>query len=186
MIGRRYPDMTPELYESMYEEEWRVVARYPRYEVSNYGRIRNIKTGRILKQFPNEKGYMTLTLSIGIKDVQFSVRVHRIVAEAFCKNPYDCDIEELDVNHDDGDKTNNRVYNLYWATRKENIRHAFDTGLKVSGRSRRIRVIETGEEFYSARECARRIGKESDQTSISRYLAGKAGHVKGYHFEWVD
>lgn len=185
MIKRRYPDMTPELYESMFEEEWRVVRRYPKYEVSNYGQIRNIKTGRILKQFVNQRGYMILTLRTN-NHVQMSVRVHRIVGEAFCENTYSCPIEELDVNHDDGDKTNNHAYNLYWATRKENIRHAFDTGLKVSGRSRRIRVIETGEEFYSARECARRIGKESDQTSISQYLVGKASHVKGYYFEWVD
>lgn len=185
MIKRRYPDMTPELYESMYEEEWRVIERYPKYEVSNYGRIRNIKTGRILQQAFNPNGYLMLTLYRGDGSVGRSVRVHRIVGEAFCENPYDCSVDELDINHDDGDKTNNHVYNLYWTTRKENIQHAFDTGLKVSGRSRRIRVVETGEEFYSARECARRIGKETDQRSISDYMRGKQSHVKGYHFEWV-
>ena len=155
MIERRYPDMTPEIYESMYEEEWRIISRYPKYMVSNYGRIMNIKTGRILHQYTNHNGYATLTLRTD-EYVQVSARVHRIVAEAFCKNTYNLNIDELDVNHDDGDKKNNHAYNLYWATRKENIRHAFDTGLKVSGRSKRIRVIETGDEYYSGRECARR------------------------------
>ena len=178
--------MTPELYEELYEEEWRVIRRYPRYEVSSYGRIRNIKTGRILHQYINQNGYLNLTLSTGKKGVQFNARVHRIVAEAFCENTYSCSTDELDVNHDDGDKTNNHVYNLYWFTRKENIRHAFDTGLKVSGRSKRVRVIETGEEYYSARECARRMfGDERVQTSISACILGKQSHVKGYHFEYV-
>lgn len=52
--------------------------------------------------------------------------MHRIVAKTF----YDADTTRMDVNHIDGDKSNNSLGNLEWCTRKENIRHAFINGLK--------------------------------------------------------
>lgn len=102
-------------------EHWIEVKGYSDYEVSNFGRVRNKKTGKILSQSLNRKGgYNRVSLNGEHK------YVHRVVADSF----YEGDHSKMDVNHIDGNKNNNDLRNLEWCTRKENIRHAFDTGLK--------------------------------------------------------
>lgn len=106
------------------------------YEVSNFGRVRRkkgetiYKDGRVahfsetvLISSPNRKGYLKVYLSK--KSKKYTKSVHRIVAESFIKNPHD----KKTVNHIDGDKTNNKVENLEWATNEENMRHAFNMGV---------------------------------------------------------
>ena len=53
-------------------------------------------------------------------------RIHRMVAETFLDNPNNL----TDVNHKDGDKSHNSVDNLEWCDRRDNIKHAYDTGLR--------------------------------------------------------
>ena len=159
-------------------KRWVPAKDLPMYEVSNEGDIRNIKTGRILRQQLNARGYPTLTVR---KDKQqLTKTVHRIIADSF----FDGDHDELDVNHKDGNKTNNYVSNLEWCTRQENIRHAFDTGLKKPSRQIKIRVVETGEEFESIRECGRVLGV--NQSDICKCLNNRARTCGGYHYEYVD
>ena len=92
------------------------------YEVSNLGNIRNKVTGRVLSPQLNRThdGYLRVTLDIGRR------YVHRVVAESF----FDCDIENCDINHVDGNKLNNVLWNLEVCTRKENIQHAILNGLR--------------------------------------------------------
>lgn len=52
-------------------------------------------------------------------------RMHTLVAKAFLPNFYN----KPHVNHKDGNRRNNRLYNLEWCTRSENMQHAYDTGL---------------------------------------------------------
>lgn len=91
------------------------------YQISNMGRVKSFKAdpnGRILS-IKNSKGdYLNIVLCHGNK--RRSVKVHRLVAEAFIPNPDN----KPEVNHKDGNKQNNRVGNLEWATRIENQRHA--------------------------------------------------------------
>ncbi len=67
------------------------------------------------------------------KDVNKSVLVHRAVMETF--NPVE-GMENLQVNHIDGDKSNNCLSNLEWVDRSENMRHAFENGIWHPGRQR--------------------------------------------------
>ena len=92
-----------------------------KYEVSNTGEIRNIKTKRVLRQFLGRGGYYR---------TQFDGKtrtVHRVVAMMFLPMVNGKDF----VNHIDGDKQNNNAQNLEWCTRSENIRHAYDNNLIV-------------------------------------------------------
>lgn len=70
-------------------------------------------------------GYKTVNLRKGDKRSRYSV--HRLVALAF--NPLKKH-EEMQVNHIDGDKTNNHFTNLEWVTCKDNVKHAAEHGLR--------------------------------------------------------
>ena len=158
-------------------EQWKPIEGHDKYEVSDEGRVRNSKTGRVLKTRINERGYTVVQLHRN--NVPLTERVHRLVAKAF----HPCDDERLDVNHIDGNKLNNSASNLEFCSRQYNVQHAFRTGLKQPSREKRVRVIETGEEFRSIRECGRALGL--DQTSITQCVLGKAHTCGGYHFEEV-
>ena len=93
-----------------------------KYEVSNFGNVRNKKTGRILSPQLNRKnnGYARVTLNSG-RDY-----VHRIVAGSF----FDCDLDNHEINHIDGNRLNNTLANLEVCTKQENIQHAMLNNLR--------------------------------------------------------
>lgn len=92
--------------------EWRTIRRWPNYEVSNDGRVRN-KFGRELYVDMDRVGYLRVKLyQEGIKKNR---RIHVLVAQEFLNWYKGCD-----VDHIDGDKTNNGVRNLRITTHQEN------------------------------------------------------------------
>lgn len=91
-----------------------------KYQVSDSGQVRNKYTGYTITQFVGKDGYVRL--QIGGK----TRTVHRLVALAFLPVEPGKDF----VNHKDGNKQNNRVENLEWCTRSENMSHAYTLGLK--------------------------------------------------------
>lgn len=93
------------------------------YKVSSEGEVARIGGG-ILKSFVNGSGYLQLCLCKGGQ--QKNHRVHRLVAENFIGEP---ELEDSQVNHIDGVKTNNSLSNLEWVSRSENLKHAVKTGL---------------------------------------------------------
>ena len=112
-------------------EEWLPIVGYEGlYKVSDFGRIMRTKDmpgtfdGKILKTHLNRGGYQTLNIYKNGKRHIFTV--HRLVMEAFVSIRPD----DMQVNHKDGDKTNNHLDNLEYVTISENHRHAFRIGLK--------------------------------------------------------
>lgn len=100
------------------KEIWKKINDY-NYEVSSLGRIRNIKTNRILKNIKTVHGYEEVSLR---KDNKAKIyKVHRLVAIAFIDNPEN----KAEVNHIDGKKNNNSLENLEWVTRNENQIHSY-------------------------------------------------------------
>lgn len=109
-------------------EKWETIEGYPDYRISTLGRIISLKgeIPRFLKPRLNINGYLYVALSENSK-CDYNCKIHKLVAGAFLPNPEN----KPEINHKDGNKTNNHVSNLEWVTRSENHRHAIRTGLCI-------------------------------------------------------
>ena len=119
-------------------EEWKPIKGYEGlYEVSNYGKVKSLSklSGTCLRKDRELSlnrlsidGYVRIALTRSY-DV-YEAKMHRLVAEHFIPNP-EC---KETVNHIDGNKQNNRVDNLEWADRHEQLQHAYNLNLKKAPR----------------------------------------------------
>ena len=107
-------------------EVFREIDGYENYAISSFGRVKNTKTGRILKAGLSH-GYFIVMLSEDA--IKKAYKVHRLVACAFINNP---DNKEC-VDHQDNDKTNNHISNLRFATSKENNQNRKISSRNTSG-----------------------------------------------------
>lgn len=174
---------------------WKPIAGFEgRYEVSNEGVIRSlditiqcrgkgtrVHKGKILPYRANNRGYLMVKLT---KDnVTKQCLVHRVVAEAFIDNPS----SKPQVNHIDGDITNNSYQNLEWVTDNENKAHS---AISVGGTQRpkkavRVVCVASGEmmTFDGLREAERKLSLEH-KCSLN-VLQGKQSVHKGYTLSYV-
>lgn len=155
------------------QEIWKDIPGYEGlYQVSSLGRVKSLQryirysTGRvqllperILKNSQQSTGYYT----VGLYDSNHkskTLSVHRLVATTFLDNPNNLP----EVNHSDGDKSNNAVTNLEWCTELYNNHHARKAGLnkaEMSPQCKAVICIETGERFYSVEQAARHFNVNS-------------------------
>ena len=146
-------------------EEWRSVKGFDDYEVSNKGRIRSIKYRKpfIHKERLNMDGYVKATFRKNGK--AYDRRVHRVVALAFIDNPDNLET----VNHINGVKTDNRVENLEWMNRTEQLQHAYDLGLKVAPRGiESCNASFTEEEVRYIRKVCKKGSRKLGTSALAR------------------
>ena len=178
------------------EEVWKSIDGYEGlYEVSNLGRVRSLDRvvyrsykghpnwpmkvkGRVLRSGTDRGGYSFVILQNKGKRCRL---VHRLVAEAFMSNTEN----KEEINHIDGNKKNNSVDNLEFCTPSENMRHAFNTGLR---KLVKVRAIEpkTGKVFMVFRSVAdaqEYFGNRST-SNISNALNGRSNTAYGYRWEY--
>lgn len=168
-------------WEDIPEEEWRDILGFEElYQVSNFGNVRTVKNGEAeMSQQENRNGYMTVHLRN--KGVERRAMVHRLVAEAFIPNPDGL----RDVNHKNGNKSDNRVENLEWVSHSDNMTHSFrELGKNV----RHIVQLDLDNNFI---ERWNSIIEASEATGICRTdigecCRGNRKHTKGYKWKYEE
>lgn len=100
-------------------EIWKDIPNYPKYQISNLGRVRSLKGEQplILKTYKYTNGYVNAALWKNKRT--HKMLLHRLVAKAFIPNPNGYN----EVNHKDEDKTNNRADNLEWCDHRYNLNY---------------------------------------------------------------
>lgn len=178
--------------------QWIKISRNNNYSINKNGEVRNDVTGRIKKPYINSaNGYLTVDLYSGNKSKK--VTVHRLLAEAFIPNPEN----KPCIDHKDGNRQNNSLSNLRWATYSEN-NSRFNT---IGVRSERIKVSHYPEirkkrgggheswcdvdqviyfdKIYDAAEFF-----HCSQSNITQMLnagtIGQRGRTRGYKFEYCN
>jgi len=143
------------------------------YQISDLGNVKSFKIsgdGVIMKQFVRESGYKYVTLR---GEKKSNHRIHILVAKHFIPNPDN----KKTVNHNDGDKANNKKSNLSWMTGKENSEHAVNNGLiskKIKPRITEDELIQMKNEYLttdiSQKDLADKFGRS--YRHIQRLLKG--------------
>lgn len=172
-------------------EIWKSYPEFPWMEVSSFGCVRTLDRvvptkkgtyfakGRILKQYPDNDGYLRVGFRVNGKRV--GRQVHRIVAQTFLPNPNNWP----QVNHKDCNPSNNNADNLEWCTDKYNIQYREKYGISAAealGRSLfavNLKTLEVSR-FSSQCDASRKLGV--NQQNISGVVRGERNKAGGYWF----
>ena len=177
---------------------WKKISRNTNYSINTSGEVRNDKTLQIKKPFLNKKnGYLTVDLYENNKSVK--VPIHRLVAEAFIPNPQN----KPTVDHKDGNRQNNSISNLRWASYSEQNSRFNTFGV----RSEKIKVTLYKEErkkrggghvcwgdiieikyFDRITDVAEHFDVSISNISLmlKNGEIGRRGKMRGYKFEYCD
>lgn len=143
------------------------------YGIEPSGRVWSYRRNRYLTASPNNLGYHYVTLT---KDGKVEhARLNRLVATHFLGVP----TSKLEVNHIDGNKSNNNMSNLEWVSRSQNVKHSYDTGLKT-GHSRKFsakdikNILELRKAQFSYQQLANNFGVS--KTCIAKICRGETYH----------
>lgn len=183
---------------SMAHEEWRDVVGYEGYyQVSSLGRVRSLtrnifngkvffkKAGKMMRITVGKNQYCRVTLTKDAKQVQWYV--HRLVAMAFLPNPDNLP----EVDHIDANPSNNRLTNLRWVTKHENMNHIMELGHHYDGSSnlrhgvRKVPVIRSDGKVYDSMIAASRALGYKTNTMVWGNLNGRCSECRGYTFQYA-
>lgn len=192
---------TPIFRRNIMKEDFKAIKGFDNYLIGNKGTVLNINPYH--KTLANEEGnvvihgkldkdgYRTVGLYNNDKKRKH-VRVHRLVAEAFCDNPNPEDYNI--VNHKNGDKQDNRAINLEWCDVSQNTKHAYEKlGRKPTRICKQIAKInkDTGavlQIYESAVEAG--IDNSVSRTAISSCTIKRSKGIKatscGYIWEYLN
>lgn len=148
------------------------------YSVTDMGRVWSYKRGKFLVPI-NANGYLKVFLFNGGKRRKFPI--HRLVLMTFL--PID-NANEMQCNHINEIKTDNRLENLEWSTNSENINHGTRNQRCREKKCVPILCVETGEVYLGTRDAERQTGV--NYTDICLCCNGKLKTAGGYHWEKIS
>ena len=161
------------------EEVWKDIEGFENvYQVSNMGRVRSLKKGKvyIFKTYLDTHGYPYVLLYVGRENGRMKhFKTHRLVAKAFC----DGYAKGMVVDHLDGDKTNNVWTNLEWVTSGENNRRAYATGLKSRILSPKMKEVVDRNHAMMSKKIKAFLPNGETMTFSSANDAGKHFRITG-------
>ena len=185
-------------------EEFRDISGYESlYQVSNFGRIKSLErmvghnygglkkhTERFLKSTSSYHGYLYINITNGISSKRFYI--HRLVASTFLTNPEN----KSQVNHIDGNRSNNKITNLEWVTHLENQRYSWEKlnrkpnrkgkiGRENNYNSRKVQQFTQSGKLIKTWECMRDAGRAGFNNScIFDCCKGKQKTHKGFIWKY--
>lgn len=170
----------------------KIIKGFENYSVSDTGRVRNIKTGKIKVGISNNAGNGYLYVDIYNNGKKSRKYIHRLVVENFIPNPQNKPM----VNHIDGNTKNNNVSNLEWVTAQENVKHASSvlnclTAYSISTQKRKKKVKQidlftnqTIKIYASIRQASRETGIPS--SNIVAVLKGRQSRTREFGWCYVE
>lgn len=167
------------------QEIWKDIEGFPNYKVSNLGNIKSFTKkgcGNNLIPQPIRKGYLQVLLYKNGKP--YPKKVHRLVAITFISNK-----DKLpQVNHIDGDKTNNCVNNLEWCDNSYNQIHAYKNGLEKPRFQRRVEQYDLNNNFIKTFDYIKDAEQSLniDGSSISACCRNKRKTAGGYIWKYAN
>lgn len=165
-------------------EEWKNIKNHSRYEISNLGNVRNIKTKYILKGRLSKSGYLQVSIRNDLTGKQENQYIHRLVAFHWIDNPKN----KKEVNHKDGNKLNNSADNLEWVTSSENQIHRQKVLKKNKTSQRKIGRYDKDnnllQEYDSILSAAKSFGKS--RVNIDNVLQGKQKTAYSFIWKYLD
>ena len=172
--------------------EWKSIIGYENeYLVSNNGDVFSLRSKKYLKPSINEKGYMRVCLQKrGMKSWK---RVNRLVAEAFIPNPED----KPTVNHKNGIRDDNHVWNLEWATvleqnsdpmRMKNMSKSMMRSEYVLRKKRKVLQFDSDGSIYAIHEGLHDAARSVGTTAGNIFLCcnGQRKTCKGFKFQYAS
>lgn len=163
----------------MQEEKWLPIKSYENYSISSIGRVKNEKTGNILKPTKNLRGYLVY------KFQSTSNLAHRLVAIAFLEPPD----KNQTVDHIDRNKENNVVSNLRWASSKEQTANRKKRkSTNQYGRAVWKCGLESGEKielFPNMTFAGKSMGGNGKSAGSQICLVAKKRRNSAFGFKWV-
>lgn len=183
----KYKDFSP-----IPGEEWKDIPGCSgRYQISSLGRVRSYanfgsqyrqnKKAILKKAFINKDGYAKVQIYYDSGKLGAEA-VHRLVAKVFIPNPNDLP----EVNHKNGNKTDNTVKNLEWISHKDNVLHSLKVLGNKPGHRNKVQCVETGQVFIGYKAAADSVG--STPNEIWKVLSDKRpgrATCGGYHWRRI-
>lgn len=164
------------------EEYWLPCHNFPMHKISSFGRIFDIEFDEIVPQ-TYSRGEVRTILKYGPDE--FRGAVWQMMYATFWKAGWGIGV---DVVYRDDDPKNLSIFNLLFEKEGKPLIYVLDSVSGIWRRkrnaARRVRIVETGEEFDSVQEVAKHVGGYSN--TIYMCLRGSQDSSKGLHYEWID